>query len=297
MQFQINPDAAVRAAVDRYENHQKTKGGGGDTTKSIKLVKSYNMCTTTTVHDDLGHDDEDRHWAFGDPVSGTTTVLTLTPANVKFDTQAQDHILSDRRFFPHGVDSSKILALTTIVPSMGDSPRTQGVGTAYLKTSDGTVLCLQNAHLYEGGLHNVVATRKFAESAYIDADSTTLVMRADGKRLPFDSGYCAMNVQPLPAGFLESHTLTWRDTEDPDTKPRHPDAADALLGHTATLLSEFGGITKGPLTAAGTHAMSNEQLGKLFSDRTGLDARTLKGLPETTDAPERLSKMPRCAVA
>ena len=45
--------------------------------------------------------------------------------------------------------------------------------------------------------------------------------------------------------------------------------------------------------AAGTHAMSNEQLGKLFSDRTGLDARTLKGLPETTDAPERLSKMPR----
>ena len=295
MHFLTNPESGVRYAVERYEAHQKTKGGGEGTTKSVKLVKSYNMCTVTAMEDDPDKD-RDAHRAFGDSPSGTAVVLGTypsAPANVKFDTQAQDHILCDRRFFPQGVDSSKILALTTIVPSEGDPPRTQGVGTAYLKTAGGIVLCLENAHLYEGGLHNVVATRQISDTAYIDADSASLVMKVDGTRLPFDSGYCAMDVQPLPAGFLESHTLVWRKTEDPDTKPRHPDAAGALLGQTTALLSAFGGITKGPLTAAGTHSMSNEHLGKLYSDRTGLDARTIKGLHETTDAPERLSRMPR----
>ena len=88
-----------------------------------------------------------------------------------------------------------------------------------------------------------------------------------------DSAHISLEMHTWYAGRLVPAALE-------ALKPRHPDAAGALLGHSTTLLSVFGGVTKGPLTAAGTHSMSNEQLGKLYSDRTGLDARTLKGLHE-----------------
>jgi hypothetical protein len=198
---------------------------------------------------------------------------------LKFDTQAQSTILCNPRFFPNGVDATHLLELSTIVPGRGARAHTQGCGPAVVMLNDGTILSFQNAHLYEAGLHNVVATRLIEAGARIDAETHSLHMLSDGRHINFDAGYCAMHV--LPVG-----------EDRPKDLPRHPDAAAALLTYPSAVLSTFGGITQGTNSRAGTHSMSNEDLGLLFAKRTGLNTRALQSLPGKTDAPERLQKIP-----
>ena len=70
---------------------------------AIKLTKSYTHVITTS-----------------------TDVLSTGAATgvLKFDTQAQDTILCDPRFFPDGVDSTHLLELLTIVPNHGGEKAT-----------------------------------------------------------------------------------------------------------------------------------------------------------------------------
>ncbi len=243
----------------------------------------------------------------GAPSSSSTLATPTTrgdpPLPIKFDTQAEDTILTDPRFFLNGVDNTQILSLSTIVPQGGALPVTEGVGTAYISTADGTMLCIHGAHLYSRGLHNVVATRKIDREAHVDTERHCLTLRSTGVSLPFDAGYCAMYVRPLaPEWFDQVASVTLYTGHGdipalPEATPRHPDAAEAILTTssrcTDILLSHFGGITKGPRTDAGLHSLTAEQLGALYHRRTGLESRALKSLPDVTDAPDRLRSVPR----
>ena len=225
----------------------------------------------------------------GLPLPTTDILLTGKDGSsvLKFDTQAEHTILFDPRFFPDGVDDTHRLELSTIIPGPGAKARTQGCGTAYIKREDGTILGIKDAHLYEAGLHNVVATRCL-KSATLDMVWNGMRMAADQCLLPFDAGYCAMHVWPVKAETSGKSSST----------PRHPDAAAAILAHSSTLLSTgyFGGITKGPKGDAGLHSMPIEDLGLLYHKRTNLSSRTLKALSDTTDAPKRLNGVPSSPV-
>jgi len=70
-------------------------------------------------------------------------------------------------------------------------------------------------------------------------------------------------------------------------EPRHPDALSAILVTGV----HFGGIT-GPKASTGLNELAIEQLGNRFGQRTGFGAAKIRALPNTTDAPERLKKVP-----
>ena len=99
---------------------------------------------------------------------------------------------------------------------------------------------------------------------------------ASGCVLPFDAGYWECKVSVPPDSIA----------------PRHPAATAAVLD-TGVKTVPFGGITGGPRSTSGTSGMSANDLGTLYKHRTALGARQIKSLPDTTDAPEGLSKIPQ----
>ena len=197
---------------------------------------------------------------------------------IKFDTQAQNTIFYDSAYFTF-IDTSITLELSTIVP--GDArARTTGRGTVQLSLIDGTILCIENAHLYPQAKHNVISTRCIADKALVDFKANGLRIRSSDRLIPFDAEYCTMYIQP----------------KAPLEQPRHPDAFAAILATDSRYFSDgrpcFGGITKDPRDAS-TMRNSPIDMGTLYEARTALAARRLKALPITTDAPTELSKLPQ----
>ena len=78
--------------------------------------------------------------------------------------------------------------------------------------------------------------------------------------------------------------------------PSHPEAFAAILATDSRFFSNgrpcFGGITKGPRDTS-TRRNSPTDMGSLYEARTALASRRLKALPNTTDAPNELSKLPQ----
>ena len=169
---------------------------------------------------------------------------------LRFDTQAEHTIIGDPRCFRDGLDDSITLEIGTIAPSAGPRPRTAGCGTAHFRRSDGTVITIANAHLYEDALAHVVATRSIAATL----DTAAQVLRTpDGEvAFAFDAGYCALRVL-VDAGY---RVLATGGIETTQLQPRHPAAVSAIL---ATGI-HFGNITSGPLTRAGMHELTAEGL-------------------------------------
>ena len=280
-----NPAAVAEKAKETYEVYQAKKAPPPPARpyvpkKSVQLGISVAVVPETVIG-----------------VAPDTSVLAIAtdePAILKFDTQAEASILNDPRFFPCGVDASVQLQLTTITNRQGG--RTSGVGEAHLVRADGTTMILKQAHLYTAGLHNVVATREVDDRCRIDFDKKGLHVLGDGSLLPFDGGYCAMKVKPLPT--VGDATIDFT----PTIAPRHPDAVSAILAtgiHLGTLTadvlatrdSHFGGVTGGPRSNSGMR-MAAEPLGRLYKHRTALGARAIKNLPKTTDAPDVLMSIP-----
>lgn len=197
-------------------------------------------------------------------------------AVLKFDTQAQDTIVSDARFFPDGVDTSITLEITTIVAS-ACNPKTQGMGTAIF-VKDGVEYSIKNAHLFEGAKANCIATRHL-ESSWVDTEHNALKLK-DGA-IPFDAGYCNLSVR------FRQDTSDNNPDVDPDP-PRHPAAARAILLFGT---KHFGGITGNASSRAGTGGLTTDEMGNLYFSRTNLNPRILKLLPDVTDAPDVLRKL------
>ena len=242
-----DPVSAAHKAKERYMAHN----GDRATIKPTKTVQSMVNSRPNTL--------DDR------PV-------------IKFDTQAQNTIFYDSAYFTF-IDTSITLELSTIVP--GDAwARTTGRGTVQLSLIDGTILCIENAHLYPQAKHNVISTRCIADKALVDFKANGLRIRSSDRLIPFDAEYCTMYIQP----------------KAPLEQPRHPDAFAAILATDSRYFSDgrpcFGGITKGPRDAS-TMRNSPSDMGTLYEARTALAARRLKALPNTTDAPTELSKLPQ----
>ena len=197
---------------------------------------------------------------------------------IKFDTQAQNTIFYDSAFFTY-IDTSITLELSTIIPSDARA-HTTGRGMVELSLIDGTILRIENAHLYPQAKHNVISTRCIADKALVDFNANGLRIRSSDRLIPFDAEYCTMYIQP----------------KAPLEQPRHPDAFAAILATDSRYFSDgrpcFGGITKDPRDAS-TMRNSPIDMGTLYEARTALAARRLKALPITTDAPTELSKLPQ----
>ena len=209
----------------------------------------------------------------------TLMVNTVTGRDadvLRVDTQAEDTILNNSTFFDY-IDTSIVLKLSTITPGETEA-YTVGKGTARMQLNDGTVLVIHDAHLYPQGTANVLATRNIADKAIINFKSMALQC-SDGDMLPFDAGYCAFHVRPI------------LNKSDLDTMQRHPDATSAILN--TGVRTYFGGITGGPRNTSGTSTQSPEELGSLYKHRTALGARRLKALPDSTNAPPNLKKIPQ----
>ena len=204
-------------------------------------------------------------------LSTSRTDATDTRPIVRFDTQAEDHVFSDIRFFPDGIDETCKLGLDTIVPVGGKTPTTGGRGTAKMLVADGTLITFANAHFYPEGKYNVVATRLFEDRAVINTTDKCLRPVSGGADIPFDAGYCNVYIQ-----FVDVSVISM---------DMHPEALTAIL---ATNL-HFGGISGGPL--APTKKLSDDETALLWKRRTALGAPALKALPDSTDAPASLKKI------
>jgi len=205
---------------------------------------------------------------------------------LKFDTQAEDTILNDERFFPDGIDKTVRLHIIGINPTDPGAPSTvtEGQGTAHFRLADGNVIVIKGAHLYPRSTSNVVATRK-TTAAVVDLDNDGLRIKATGDLLLFDAGYCAMRVFPSVG-----YDVNW--PMDPTVETRHPIARAAILEFGTTAMTPFGGVTGGQKSTAGVRDMGVAQLGRLYANRTGLGPRRLKALPDATDAPKALRRLP-----
>ena len=95
---------------------------------------------------------------------------------IKFDTQAQNTIFYDSAYFKF-IDTSHTLELSTIIP--GDAKTyTTGRGTVELSLIDGTILNIENAHLYPEAKHNVISTKCIADKALVDFNANGLRIRS-----------------------------------------------------------------------------------------------------------------------
>lgn len=199
---------------------------------------------------------------------------------LRFDTQAEAHVLCSREFFVDGVDTSVQLNLGTIVK--GSTDRTSGVGTATITLATGQTITLRNAHLYERGTSNVVATSRLPAHVTVDIKSQCLAI-ADTEGvvqgvLPFDAGYCNLRIDPGTTGYFGT---------------RHPEARSAILiTGIDPVGGAFGGITGPPQSRTGMREMNLDDLGRLWAMRTGLGVRALKALPDCTNAPKSLASLP-----
>ena len=191
-----NPQRAIQNAKDRYEAHQKAQREIGQTQKSSTVTfprKSVVLMTSTTT---VNHN--------------ATNVIEV-------DTKADITILSDPAYFLNGVDSSRAIELNTIDGVTRTRPCTLGCGDAYVQMTDGTLLILQDAHLYPEARANVLATKPIHERAIPDLTKQCLRMTCDGHELPFDAGYCSMFINPVQSPFFCAY------------EPRHPEVAAAIL--------------------------------------------------------------------
>ena len=242
-----DPAAAAQKAKERYMAHNGIRA----TTKPTKTVQLM-VNTYRNTRDDR-------------PV-------------IKFDTQAQNTIFYDSAYFKF-IDTSHTLELSTIIP--GDAKAyTTGRGTVELSLIDGTILIIENAHLYPEAKHNVISTECIADKALVDFNANGLRIRSSDRLLSFDADYCTRYIQP----------------KAPLEQPRHPEAFAAILATDSRYFSHgrpcFGGITKGPGDTS-TRRNSPTDMGSLYEARTALASRRLKALPNTTDAPTELSKLPQ----
>ena len=151
--------------------------------------------------------------------------------------------------------------------------RTEGQGTVSIVADNGSELVIANAHLSTSSPANVLSTKLIYSTAVPNFDTACLEFRdGSGDTIPFDAGYCAFYIEP------HADNPSW-----PSIKSRlHPDAASAVL---ATGIMPITG------TVRQIGDMPIEALAKLYGQRTAMGARAIKLLPETTDAPEKLSKM------
>jgi hypothetical protein len=267
----IDSSGAIRAHESRTRGEPASGGFivPGQTPDAQELAPSVaNRGSPQIVQDQL--------W----PRSENLTVGDARAGVLKFDTQAEDTILSSASYFPDGVNTDVRLELTTITTG-GPRTHTRGCGTACVLLADGTRLVIKNAHLYPGNA-NVVATRKI--NATLDPD---VGMRLPGGDiLPFDAGYCAAYITPATEDAYLSRYQTTSIDED---TPRHPETVAAILATGV----HFGGVTGGARSTAGNREHSAEELGQLYKTRTALGARQLKALPDTTNAPTALSSIPQ----
>lgn len=244
-----DPENAALMAKERYMTYNKDKTGVDDASATTRPTRSVTFMVRSA-----GGKDKD--------------VLRV-------DTQAEDTILNDARYF-NDIDHSIVLKLSTITPG-GAEARTVGRGTARMQLTDGTIMTIHNAHLYPEGTANVLATRNIADKAVIDFNTMALRLR-NGELLPFDAGYCSFYVHPCGLNIIKA-------------THRHPEATSAILN--TGVRSFFGGITGGPRNASGTSELSPEELGFLYKRRTALGARRIKDLPDSTNAPQELKKIPQ----
>ena len=119
------------------------------------------------------------------------------------------------------IDTSFTLELSTIVP--GDAKaRTTGRGTVQLPLIDGTILRIENAHLYPQAKHNVISTRCIADKALVDFKANGLRILSSDRLIPFDAEYCTMSLQPKAPLEQPRHPVRIRATHRPALR-------DALL--------------------------------------------------------------------
>ena len=265
-----NPQRAVQNAKERYEAHQRTRSGtSGSAAQPRKTVVLMTKVVPGTT-------------------APTRAVAEDQWTTVEVDTKADITILTDPAFFPDGVDTSRSTSLSTIHGASASSPCTAGVGRACLRTASGIDLVVREAHLYVGGAANVLATAPIHDRARPDLDQQCLRILADGTTIPFDAGYCSFRAMPISAS---------RDTSTPakpilytsvDLPMRHPDAVSAMLLTGV----HFGGVTGAPVAKDASRELHPEALGHLYGMRTALGSAAIRALPETTDAPAKLSSVP-----
>ena len=124
-----DPENAALMAKERYMTYNKEKTGVDDASATTRPTRSVTFMVRSA-----GGKDKD--------------VLRV-------DTQAEDTILNDARYF-NDIDHSIVLKLSTITPG-GAEARTVGRGTARMQLTDGTIMTIHNAHLYPEGTANVLS--------------------------------------------------------------------------------------------------------------------------------------------
>ncbi|MGB0243952.1 MAG: reverse transcriptase domain-containing protein [Candidatus Nanopelagicales bacterium] len=195
---------------------------------------------------------------------------------LRVDTQSQATIFNDPRFFPHGVDATDTLAISTITAQ--SAGRTDGKGLARVITANGDIIEFTDAHLCKGAKECVLSTEAIEKNAILDMANRGLRLLDGNMLIPFDAGYCSIGVRP-DADNIYGTT----------TDGRHPDARTAIL---ATGI-HFGGVTSNPQNpTAGTREMTTEEIGKLYANRTALSGGSLRMLAATADVHTKLSNVP-----
>jgi hypothetical protein len=256
------------AAVDRCIARFKAFSGVSDkpTDAPFRPAKKLVACTRVSIGA-IGVDHA--------PAKGDT---------IKVDSCADMHVFSDLKYFPFGVDESRSFALCTIAhDDGGDLPPIpcEGIGTAVFMR-DGIEVSLTDALCCTASRQNLISipqlmVKDIKLEAGIGENMSKLIWPS-GDELHF--GHTG---DPFAMDIV-----AWTSSKVMDIPNTFPAVDMRFSLDTNTLTSPL--LTRGTATGGQQNRLTIGDTTRLWGMRTGLGVQALKELPDTTNAPAKLSK-------
>jgi len=300
---------AAKAAAETVAAKKKSKAPATTATApgTIKPTKKVLGMCTRVVRANLS--------APTDSVGGEALALTSEFQRLGMDSKCDQHIFTDKSYFPLGMSEPEC---TILIQTVDGEPsiKAKGVGTAVVATRDGIIIHFANS-LYVPDALRTEST--FAGLASVEqAYQARAEVRFGGHRdiifhaeerfpdgyepiatVPLDAGYDLI-VRPLRRDELEE-VSTMRDALDEDgvddaTADPLRDAEDSRVIEDSPRDDEDPPVPRDPITrgrgGGGTATLSEVDTARLWSMRMpGLSADRLQKLPDiTADAPAKLRK-------